>query len=153
MNTSITSLFRISKDVPDGEIWFVCDQGFYKEDKMDEIIIDETNERISALVSYLKTFADSLEKLRPKPIEKEVELKDGQIYKNQGTDSSYCNCYYLLIKHQARENEWKLVSLRTTHQTWSGWRTENSIKYDIKNEPFTLCPNAQITVLTFDKGI
>jgi hypothetical protein len=128
-----------------------------KEDKMEgkTKTIHEIERKISGTIQHIVLCVDelvvALKELVPKVIEEEVVLKNGQIYKNQGTNSSYSNCYYLLIKHPGRENEWKLVSLKTTHQTWSGWRTEKSMKYDIKEEPFTLCPDAFIHVVPGDK--
>ena len=115
-----------------------------KEDKMDENMkrIYEIDSKISELVKLF----EALKELVPKVIEKEVGLKDGQIYKCHA--EGYAGTYYLLITDFDR---WKLVNLSNPEQTWSNWRSAELTKSEIEKF-FTLCPTAFIHVIRGDYG-
>lgn len=117
---------------------------------MDENInksINRIEGRILELVTYMDKFLDTLKELVPKAIEKEVVLKNGQIYRFN--TSSKTKTYYLL---QGDYQTWSLLNLDSRNTYWiksqSYHITQNAIERD-----FIFCPDAIITVLTFDKGV
>ena len=69
--------------------------------------------------------------------EKEVVLKDGQIYLNCTND-----WYYVLHQHGC---DWKLINIKYPSSYWQGWLSENQMRNEIQRR-FTLCPSVTITV-------
>jgi hypothetical protein len=128
-----------------------------KEDKMDgkTKTINEIERKISGTIQHIVLCVDelvvALKELMPKAIEeKEIVLKDGQIYRHTDPGCFY-GTYYLLIVKRDKENKWKLVNLSNPEQTWSNWRSAELTKSEIE-QYFTLCPTAFINVIRGDYG-
>ena len=115
-----------------------------KEDKMDEItkITNEIERKISGMIQHMENFTVALKELVPKVIEKEVGLKDGQIYKCCAV-GNYNGIYYLLIQFN---NQWELKNLSHPDRHWVSYINESHMKQKIKKD-FILCPYAKIVVL------
>ncbi len=119
---------------------------------MDEkiTIIREIEGKISGMIQHMENFTKVLKELVPKVIEeKEIELKDGDIYRCHG--AVYKGVYYLLIRSPSKQL-WKLVNLQSRIQSWGNWQQEYWVKKEIEKY-FTLWPDAKIVVLTFDKEL
>lgn len=110
----------------------------YKENKMKERVEMPNKSTVLAVARKCPDAKDVLKGLFPEAFEeKEIELRDGQIYLNRTN-----NWYYVLHQHGF---DWKLINIKYPSSFWGGWESKNGMKNVIADK-FTLCPNATITV-------
>jgi hypothetical protein len=124
---------------------------------MDEItkIRYEIDSEISVITSLMEQLDGAIKNL-PKAIEKEVELKDGDIYKYT-LHKNLKDCktisdgvYYLLERVYGEKELWSLRNLKMRNVYWALKIPHYDMKRQLKRY-FTLCPNAFIHVVPGDK--